>query len=503
MTRVHVAFLVTVGVAAFGGSAVLQAQDAQATASDPISPTDCLKDKKKAPECQRLGLLYADGREVAQDEPRAIQFLDSACRAGLIGSCSAQGWLLLKLHQRPEDAKRGEQLLGRGCAEGAPVACDMLGRAYASGIGVTRDPSKAAKLLNKACDADVAESCSALAELLETGDGVPRDAERARALARKACAVGSRQMCEKACDAGNGSACVALGDRLAQVKDSNTGRVKRAYERACNAAAAEGCYDLGLRTKDPEEALPVFQRACSLEDPFGCLAVAQYYHVGRGVEVALDRAARLYEQACGKDVAVACRALGGMYARGELGDDGKAKGQAYFVKACGGDVECGAIVANGRIPNAWGGSLEVLRPPATATAIEATPLWACETVEILGRVPDLAPGSAPGAWPTGAGGACPAGPTRVGGSIQASKKIRNVPPIYPNIARMARIQGTVVLVCIISPRGEVGDIRVTQSVPLLDPAAIQAVRQWRYTSALLDGRPVPLFLMVTMTFTIS
>ena len=510
MTRARMAFLVTFAVAALGGSSVLQAQDAPATMRDPISPADCLKDKKRAPESQRLGLLYADGKEVPKDEPRAIELFDAACRAGLIGSCNAEGWLLLKRHERPEDAKRGEQLLGRGCAAGAPVACDMLGRAYASGIGVTRDPSKAAKPLNKACDAGVAESCSALSALLENGDGIPRDTERAKALTRKACSVGLLQACEQACDAGNGSACFALGDRLARVKDSDTGRAKRAYERACNAAAAEGCYALGLRTKDSEEALPLFQRACSLDDPFGCLAAAQYYHAGRGMEVALDRAARLYEQACAKDVAIACRALGGMYARGELGDGERAKGQAYFVKACGGDIECGAIVANGRIPRAWGGSLEALRPPVTVTAIEETPPWVCETVEILGRVPEIlgrvpggAPGSAPGAWRAGAGPACPAGTLHVGGVIQGLEKVRNVPPLYTPLARMARVEGTVELECSISLRGEVGDIRVIQAIPLLEAAATQAVSQWRYTPALLDGRPVPVFMTVIMKFTIS
>jgi protein TonB len=76
---------------------------------------------------------------------------------------------------------------------------------------------------------------------------------------------------------------------------------------------------------------------------------------------------------------------------------------------------------------------------------------------------------------------------RPGGSIREPKKIAAVPPIYPEIARAARIEGVVIVEATIDERGAVIDARVLRSVPLLDAAAITAVRQWRYTPTLLNG----------------
>jgi uncharacterized protein len=462
MRFARAALVVTVGVLALCEPAVLSAQEMPGPVKDPISPADCLKDKKKASDCQRLGLLYAKGEDVRQDEPRAIEFLDAACRAGLASSCGVQGWLLLKRHERPEDVKQGEQLLERACKQNALGACGALGQAYASGTGVTRDVPKAATLLEKGCDVD-AQSCVALAELLAIGDGVPADVDRAHALMRKACGIGPLQVCEQACEAGSGNACVALGDKLALGTD--TGHASRAYERACNAAAAEGCHDLASLTKDPEQALPLFERACSLDYAPGCVAAGQYYQLGRGAEINLAKAALLYAKACDRDAKAACRLLGGIHARGELGSAGTAKGQEYFVKACGADVECRAIIANGRIPSAWGGSLEALRPTEASLSQR--------------------------------------GPIRVGGSIQPPRKLRDVYPVYPAVARAARIQGTVTLECVISPHGRVTDVRVQSGPKELLHAAADAVRQWIYTPTLLSGEPVPVIMTVTVNFTIK
>jgi protein TonB len=91
---------------------------------------------------------------------------------------------------------------------------------------------------------------------------------------------------------------------------------------------------------------------------------------------------------------------------------------------------------------------------------------------------------------------------RVGGAIQAPKKVRNVDPAYPPIAQSARVQGVVILEATIGPDGRVQDVRVLRSIPLLDSAAIEAVRQWQYTPTLLNGVPVPVIMTVTVNFTL-
>ena len=75
----------------------------------------------------------------------------------------------------------------------------------------------------------------------------------------------------------------------------------------------------------------------------------------------------------------------------------------------------------------------------------------------------------------------------------APRKLVDVRPVYPDIARSARVEGTVILEAVLDRSGRVGRVRVTQSSPLLDQAAIDAVRQWQYSPSTLHGQPVEVF----------
>ena len=94
-------------------------------------------------------------------------------------------------------------------------------------------------------------------------------------------------------------------------------------------------------------------------------------------------------------------------------------------------------------------------------------------------------------------------PVRVGGAIRAPQKLNDVLPAYPSIALAARVQGIVIVEATIGADGQVVNARVLRSVPLLDQAAVDAVRQWRYQPTLLNGVPVPVIMTVTVTFTLS
>jgi len=63
--------------------------------------------------------------------------------------------------------------------------------------------------------------------------------------------------------------------------------------------------------------------------------------------------------------------------------------------------------------------------------------------------------------------------------------------VYPSIAQSARVQGVVIVEATIGPDGKVSDARVLRSIPLLDQAALDAVRQWVFTPTLLNGVPFP------------
>lgn len=97
----------------------------------------------------------------------------------------------------------------------------------------------------------------------------------------------------------------------------------------------------------------------------------------------------------------------------------------------------------------------------------------------------------------------PSGPVVVGGNIKPPARTKYVMPEYPAIARASRVQGVVILEAIIGADGKVDDARVLRSNPMLDQAALTAVRAWEYTPTLLNGRPTPVIMTVTVQFTLK
>lgn len=97
----------------------------------------------------------------------------------------------------------------------------------------------------------------------------------------------------------------------------------------------------------------------------------------------------------------------------------------------------------------------------------------------------------------------PQAPVRVGGNIKQPTKTKDVKPVYPPIAQSARVQGVVIIEATIGPDGRVKEAKVLRSIPLLDQAALDAVKQWQFTPTLLNGVPVPVIMTVTVNFTLQ
>ena len=147
-------------------------------------------------------------------------------------------------------------------------------------------------------------------------------------------------------------------------------------------------------------------------------------------------------------------------------DDGREIAAGADAQSVGGDPTA-LTSSNVSVPRSGGGSLQPGSPPAVSQ-----PAGAQE-------------------------------PVRVGGNVTEPTKVRHVPPVYPPAARRMRAQGVVILETVIGTTGAVEDVRVLRSVPLLDEAAITAVRQWRYTPTLLNDVPVPVVMTVTVNFTLQ
>jgi protein TonB len=94
----------------------------------------------------------------------------------------------------------------------------------------------------------------------------------------------------------------------------------------------------------------------------------------------------------------------------------------------------------------------------------------------------------------------PVTPLRVGGQVKDPVKVKHVDPVYPRVAADASIQGVVVIEAVIDSTGQVTQAVVLSGVPLLNEAALDAVRRWQYSPTLVNGIPTPIVLVITVTF---
>ncbi|HXK09693.1 MAG TPA: energy transducer TonB [Vicinamibacteria bacterium] len=126
---------------------------------------------------------------------------------------------------------------------------------------------------------------------------------------------------------------------------------------------------------------------------------------------------------------------------------------------------------------------------------------------IEGGVAGGVEGGVPGGVVGGVVGGLPDAPApsavkavRVGGDVKEPRKVVSAEPVYPEIAMKAGVQGIVIIEATIDARGRVVDATVLRGVPMLDEAALEAVRKWVYAPTLLDGVPTPVIMTVTVSF---
>jgi periplasmic protein TonB len=97
----------------------------------------------------------------------------------------------------------------------------------------------------------------------------------------------------------------------------------------------------------------------------------------------------------------------------------------------------------------------------------------------------------------------PIAPVRLHPGMTAPMKVADAAPVYPAVARLAHVQGVVILEAVLDVEGRVDSVRVLRSIAQLDQSAVDAVRRWRFTPALLNGQPVSVVMTVTVNFTLQ
>jgi len=176
------------------------------------------------------------------------------------------------------------------------------------------------------------------------------------------------------------------------------------------------------------------------------------------------------------------------------------------------------------IPRQFDGS-RLMAPkqvPKEIAIIKEDELPPAAGVGVVGGVPGGVPGGSPGgviggiisSVPTAAPPpppppvkqeVKPQAPKRitVGGNVQQAMLIYQPKPVYPPLAKQARIQGTVRFTAIIGRDGTIQNLTVVSGHPLLVQAATEAVKQWRYKPTLLNGEPVEVVTQIDVNFTLS
>ena len=179
-----------------------------------------------------------------------------------------------------------------------------------------------------------------------------------------------------------------------------------------------------------------------------------------------------------------------------------------IVKVVPRQFDAGKLMAPKQIPKEIANIKEEELPPMASTP------------GVVGGVPGGVPGGTPGGVLGGIIGAVPtAAPPpppvkeapkpvtpksiRVGGNVQAAKLVRQPKPLYPPLAKQARIQGTVRFNAVIGRDGTIQNLTLVSGHPLLVPSAQEAVRQWVYQPTLLNGEPVEVVTTIDVNFTLS
>jgi protein TonB len=171
----------------------------------------------------------------------------------------------------------------------------------------------------------------------------------------------------------------------------------------------------------------------------------------------------------------------------------------HVVKQVQTDIVNGALRTPTKIPQKIQMIKEDEAPPAMASA------------GVVGGVPGGIPGGQMGGVIGGIISSTPvavpkvATPqrVRVSAGVTSGLLIRKVNPVYPPLARQARISGTVVLRAVIGKDGSIQNLSLVSGHPMLAPAAIDAVKQWKYKPYLLNGEPVEVDTEIQVNFTLA
>lgn len=246
----------------------------------------------------------------ANEDPQALALFDKACTGGTLDACCYLGVMYAQGRGVTENEAKSAEIYANACKAGGALACAYEGRALLNGTGITKDPSKAALRFREGCDRGNMLACYILGSQYEAGNGVPLDRPRAAALF------------QKAIDGGEGLGLYGLGTMLVEghgfpINPVNDARGFDLLSQACKRGEYKSCSNVGFMTlkgrgtkKDAVKAADFFEIACAKgKDPMACLNLGLCLEAGLGRPPDKKRGEEHIRFACDAGLKKACEEL--------------------------------------------------------------------------------------------------------------------------------------------------------------------------------------------------
>lgn len=305
--------------------------------------------------CTALGRLYTYGHGVKKDNLKAKEYFKQACIGGINDSCKDIGMEYDKTVLSAEI-----QMYTKSCSAGDSVGCYKLGRAYYRGDGIAKDIIKGMELLNRSCDANYGKACSYIG--INYQFARPNELDKMEAYYLKACNAGDAEQCgnlgylysrglyvtkdeakgidysKKGCDGGYAQACINLAGMYQPSKGEDYRDVieKRIQllSKACDAGDVSGCMGLGQSKDGFFKASKLYTQSCENGNPEACNALGTLYERGRGITKDNIKAEEMYVKSCELDPEFQCSHLGDRYVKGYGVEHNQDKAIAAYKKGC-------------------------------------------------------------------------------------------------------------------------------------------------------------------------
>jgi TonB family protein len=228
----------------------------------------------------------------------------------------------------------------------------------------------------------------------------------------------------------------------------------------------------------PEDSVSLdgIREAAEKGSPSAQLSLGMIYYRGSGVAQDYAKAAEWFRKSLEQGNATARYMMGGMYLKGQGVPQDSVQAYMWLTFACEGSAPGQASPA---------GTVQV-KALQLRNSLEKT-MTPQQLEEARKLIKERKPFSLEA-------------PKRIGANILKSKLIKRVEPLYPDAAKQANQQGTVIMVITVDEWGNVANVDVKQGDSLLASAAVEAVKQWKYNPTILDCVPIPVTSTVTVAF---